>query len=77
MESSMGSQVCPVIQALGSVSRMTKAGDSVVFNGEGRCEGSYIDNQTTGSRTYMRLESGVYLMDVWVKPPQPFQRQGA
>eukprot|EP00973_Karenia_brevis_P031592 4356404-Karenia_brevis.AAC.1 len=70
-------QVCPVTKALGSVSRMTKAGHKVVFSGEEDPEGSYIENQRTGSRTYMRLENGVYLMDVWVKPPQGFQRQGA
>eukprot|EP00973_Karenia_brevis_P035825 4944342-Karenia_brevis.AAC.1 len=70
-------QICPVTKALGSVSRMTKAGHRVVFNGESHPEGSYIENLTTGSRTYMRLENGVYLVDVWVKPPQPFQRQGA
>eukprot|EP00973_Karenia_brevis_P092586 12413096-Karenia_brevis.AAC.1 len=61
-------QICPVTKALGSVSRMTRAGHRVVFNGEDHPEGSYIENLTTGSRTYMRLENGVYLVAVWVKP---------
>eukprot|EP00973_Karenia_brevis_P043315 6004481-Karenia_brevis.AAC.1 len=58
VEASMKFQICPVTKALGSVSRMTRAGHSVIFNGEGHPEGSYIENQSTGSRTYMRLENG-------------------
>ena len=69
-------QVCPVTKTLGSVSRMTKAGNRVVFNAEGDPEGSYIENKWTGAHTYMRQENGVYLFDAWIKPPQGFHRQG-
>eukprot|EP00973_Karenia_brevis_P067566 9400404-Karenia_brevis.AAC.1 len=58
IETSMRFQICPVTKALGSVSRMTKNGQRVVFNGEDDPEGSYIENRITGSRTYMRLENG-------------------
>ena len=76
-------QVCPVTKALASVSRMTQAGNKVVFDSEDSSEGSYIENKYTGMRTYLRQENGVYMLDAWAMPAgrgkgrgQGFQRQG-
>lgn len=76
-------QVCPVTKALGSVSRMTQAGNRVVFDSEDSHEGSYIENKYTGVRTYLRQENGVYMLDAWAMPAsrgkgkgQGFRRQG-
>eukprot|EP00973_Karenia_brevis_P032750 4520451-Karenia_brevis.AAC.1 len=58
-------QVCPVTKPLGSVSRMTQAGNRVVLDSIDAPEGSYIENKATGERLYLRQENGVYLLDTW------------
>eukprot|EP00973_Karenia_brevis_P076629 10644604-Karenia_brevis.AAC.1 len=47
-------QVCPVTKALGSVSRMTQAGNKVVFDSIDAPEGSHIECKATGERKYFR-----------------------
>ena len=51
---------------LGSVSRVMKAGNRVVFDEDG----SYVVNKATGETTWMREERGIFKIDVWVVPPE-------
>ena len=60
---------------LASVSRMTQAGHRVVFDSPD--QGSYVEDKKTGVKTWMRQESGVYYIDLWVSPTSTFGRQGA
>ena len=53
---------------LGSVSRITAAGNTVVFNPPGY--GSEIYNWKTGKSTPLRQKDGVYLLDLWIKVPK-------
>ena len=61
-------QVCPVTKALGSVSRMTQAGNRGAFDSVDAPEGSYIECKATGERKDLRQENGVYMLDTWVIP---------
>ena len=65
-----------VTKPLGAVSRICKAGHTVVFDNEG----SYIYNKTTGSVDWLREENGTYLLDMYVVPKAqsatPFQGHG-
>ena len=63
----MAFQVAGVSKALGAVSRIVGNGNRVVFDhpNEG---GSYIENKTTGKKTPLRQNNGVYYLDVWYKP---------
>ena len=59
---------------LASVSRLIQAGHRVVFDDVQA--GSYIENKTTGKKTWMRQEGGVFYLDLWVSPEPSFGRQG-
>ena len=66
---------------LGSVSRLVQAGNSVVFQPPEI--GSYIQNNASGGRMYLRQLNGSYYLDLWVKKSngmpgnsEPFPRQG-
>ena len=72
-------QVAGVHKALGAVSRIVGAGHRVIFD-DPKTEGSYIEDKTTGHRTKLREQNGVYFLDVWMKqgehvPVQGFPRQ--
>ena len=68
-------QVCDVTKILASVSRIVQAGHRVIFDSPDI--GSFIECKSTGQRTYLRQEQGVYMLDVWVKPNEnPFHRLG-
>ena len=56
------SQVTDVTKTLCAVSKMADAGNRVVFGDE---SGDFIENKTTGKRTYMRRENGVYKITMW------------
>ena len=56
-------QVCEANKAFLSVSKVVKAGNRVVFDPEG----SYIESKTTGERTWLTEENGMYALKVWVK----------
>ena len=56
-------QVAEVTKVLGSVSKICEAGNRVVFD-EG---GSYIESKSTGRRTKLEKDKGVYCMCLWVK----------
>ena len=59
---------------LASVSRMNQAGRRVVFDDPQA--GSYVENKSTGSKTWLRQEGGVFFLDLWVSPESTFGRQG-
>ena len=65
-------QVCEVNKALTAVSRVTKAGNKVVFEEYG----GYIFNYATESITPIRLENGVYMWDIWVAAPAERVQEG-
>ena len=48
---------------LAAVSRIVSRGNRVVFD-----EVSYIENKTTGEKTWLRQEGGVYVLDAIVRP---------
>ena len=71
-------QVTDVTKALGSVSKIVANGNKVVFDESG----SFIENKRSRERLWMREENGVYVLDVYVAPPdshekkKDFHRQG-
>ena len=58
-------QVCDVAQALLSVSKVTKAGNRVVFDEDG----SFIQNKKSGDITWVEERGGMYMLTLWVKRP--------
>ena len=38
--------------------------------------GSFIQNKATGVKTWLRQESGVFYLDLWVCPKSVFARPG-
>ena len=77
-------QICSGLgsnRILGSVCRLAQAGNSVVFQPPEI--GSYIQNNSSGGRMYLRQLNGSYYLDLWVKKSngmpgnsEPFPRQG-
>ena len=65
-------QVAKTKKALASVSKIVANGNRVIFDDEG----SYIMNKATGELTALRLENGVYLLDVCIAPPKWQPEQG-
>eukprot|EP00973_Karenia_brevis_P002875 390207-Karenia_brevis.AAC.1 len=71
-------QVCPVTKALGSVSRMTQAGNRVVFDSLDSIEGSYIENKITGERNNRRAafsKAGSMNEDKPIRPKANYKRK--
>ena len=58
-------QVAAVNKALGSVSKMVENGNKVVF----ARDGSYIENEWSKDRLWLREDNGVYVLDILVAPP--------
>ena len=56
-------QVTQVDRPLLSVSKLTKAGHLVKFEGNG----GYIVNGVTGNLTWFRLQNDIYILDLWVR----------
>ena len=80
-ERSMTFQVADVDKALGSVRQIVSNGNRVVFDQDPAGKDvSYIYHKTTQERMPMRVENGVYVLDLVVGPPKPrragFERQG-
>ena len=65
-------QVTDVTKALGSVSKIVANGNKVVFDGSG----SFIENKRSRERLWMREDNGVYVLDVYVAPPDDYDRKG-
>ena len=61
-EVEMKFQVADVTKTLGSVRRMTQAGNRVVFD----ANGSYIENKRTGAKTKIHDETGEFKVDMWI-----------
>ena len=56
-------QVCDVSKPLMSVSRLVKAGHSVVFGPEA----AYIQDGTTGERMSLQESGGMFTLKMWVQ----------
>ena len=66
----MDFQVTNVTKALGSVSRMVRHGNRVVFDmDESGVSNSYIEKKDTGEKLWLRERNGVYVLDLLVAPP--------
>ena len=61
-------QVCDVTRPLASVSKIVEAGHSVVFNPSQDPRGSYIQNYSTGEKTWLTQKDGVYVLETKVAP---------
>ena len=68
----LAGEVCPVKRTLLSGAKLAKAGNRVV------CEHrqAYIQNVKTGVKTFLRRDRDVWVLDMWVKRPAGFHRQG-
>ena len=58
-------RVAKVAKTLAAVSALVDAGSTVVFGKE-----SYILHHRTGTKTALRRENGVHLLDTWVLSPE-------
>ena len=67
----MTAQVTDVSKPLLSVSKIVQAGNRVVF----AKEGSYVEDDETGERMYLKESGGMYMLKLWVK--RSFPGQGA
>ena len=69
-ERSMTFQVAQVDKALGSVSQMVRNNKRLVFDAdEAGKDISYIQNKITMEKMPLRVENGVYVIDLMVGPP--------
>ena len=57
-------QVCEVTKALGSVMKIVKNGNRVIFDDSG----SYIEHKATGGKMWLKEHEGVYVLDCLVAP---------
>lgn len=60
--------VCPVTEALGSVSQMCRTGRRVVFISPWEPEGSYIEHMEAGETFWMEEQNGLYVQNTTVPP---------
>ena len=65
-------QVAAVNKALGSVSKMVENGNKVVF----ARDGSYIENEWSQDRLWLREDNGVYVLDMMIAPPENLPESG-
>ena len=56
-------QIAPVKKVLASVAKICGSGNRVVFDDE---SGSYIENKSTGKKTWPTKRNGVYFYELWV-----------
>ena len=73
-------QVAKAKKALGSVNSMVRNGNRVVFDlDELGNDYAYIENKKSKEKLWMRVENGVYVLDVLVAPPSfdPSEQQPA
>ena len=55
-------QICAVNKTLMSVSKVAAQGNRVVFDDDG----SYIEEKSSGERTWMQQVGGMYMVKMWV-----------
>ena len=60
-------QVAKVSKPLLSAAQVTKAGFIAILDGPN--QESCLLHKKTGSRTSLKLDNGVYVLDLWVKKP--------
>ena len=73
MQTELTAQVCEVNKVLLSVSKVVAKGNTKVF----APEESYIENQSTGARIYLKEQGGMYVLKMWVRNPSfPRQAEG-
>ena len=58
----MTAEVAAINKTLMSVSKVVRKGNRVVFDGEG----NYIEDKTSGERTWMRENGDMHYIDMWV-----------
>ena len=58
----VAAQICAVNKTLMSVSKIAAKGNRVVLDDDG----SYIEDKTTGERTWMKQVGGMYHIKMWV-----------
>ena len=68
-------QVCDVDGPLGSVRKMCRAGNRVVFDDDGQGGGSYIENKKTGKISKMVDDGEMYVLQLKV-PRTPKGNEG-
>ena len=61
-----------VKKPLAAASKITAMGNRIVLDDAG--SDSYIENKKTGTRILLKIENGVYMMEMLIEPP-PFHRQ--
>lgn len=62
-----------VKKPLAAASKITVKGNRIVFDDEDSL--SYIENKATGAKIPLKIETGVYVMEVGVTPmKEPFRR---
>ena len=71
IERGMTFQIADVDKALGSVKQIVNKGNKVVFDQDAKgTDVSYILNKITQERMPLRVENGVYVLDLVVAPPR-------
>ena len=58
-------EVANITRPLGSVSKLVRKHNRVVFDDDG----SYIENKASGEKVPLREEQGLYFLDIWVEIP--------
>ena len=64
--------VSSVTKPLAAASKIAAKGNRIILD-DAECD-SYIENKKTGKRIPLKLENGIYMMEITVQPP-PFPRQ--
>ena len=60
-------QVAKVSKPLLSAAQVAKAGFLAVLDGPG--QESYLLHKRSGSKTKLKLDNGLYVLDLWVRKP--------
>ena len=60
---SLKAQICGVNRDLLSVSKLVSAGSRVVFSRAG----SYVQDEHTGQKMWLKESGGMYTLSLWVK----------
>ena len=55
-------QVCEVNQGLISASKLAASGNRVILDDDG----SYVENKSSGQKTWLEKRDGMYIMKLWV-----------
>ena len=67
LERKVTAQVADVNKALLSVKKIVAAGNRVVFDDE-----SYIEDKSSGEKTWLQEDHGMYMLRMWIKHGEGF-----